>query len=123
MARTTVDGKTIADAYLRRIEISRDEPAHLSKQAGQYLPITWSEIHSRVLGIFKSYQKMGLLPGDKVCILSQTRSEWNIVDLANLSTGIITVPIYHSSLPEDVAFLIEHSGAKLIVIAYTTWEK
>jgi long-chain acyl-CoA synthetase len=57
---------------------------------------------------------MGLQSGDRVCILSQSRPEWSMVDFANLTTGIITVPIYQSSLPGDIEYILEHSQPKLI---------
>jgi long-chain acyl-CoA synthetase len=113
---TSVDGKTVADAYVRRLELNRNEIAHLVKKDGKYQGITWGEIHAQVLGIFATYKKWGIAKGDRVCILCQTRSEWNIVDLANLGLGVTTVPIYHSSLAEDVAYILEHCGAKLVVI-------
>lgn len=114
MSKTIIDGKTIADAYLRRVSLSGDKTAHLVKRDGKYQPLTWNELHEKVLGIFENYQKMGIGSGDRVCIISNTRSEWNISDLANLSCGVVTVPIYQTNTLEDVIYLLEHSQPKLI---------
>jgi long-chain acyl-CoA synthetase len=111
-----VDGKTLADAYLRRVEMAGNDTAHFIKRNGTYEPKTWNEIHKQVLGIFQSLRKLGIQKGDRICLLSTTRSEWNITDLACLCSGVVLVPIYHSSLAEDVAYLINHCGAKLIVL-------
>jgi len=114
MTRSVIDGKTLADAYLRRIEMTPDNTAHLVKRNGTYQALTWKALHEKVLGIFEHYLKMGLVPGDRVCIVSQTCSEWNIADLANLASGIITVPIYQSNTVEDMIYLLEHSAPKLV---------
>ncbi len=114
MSKAVIDGKTIADAYFRRIEMSGDNTAHLVKSEGQYRSLTWNALHEKVLGIFENYQKLGIHEGERVCIISNTRSEWNIADLANLVSGVITVPIYQSNTLEDVVYLLNHSTPKLI---------
>ena len=114
MSRSVIDGKTLADVYLRRVEISGDKAAHLVKKDGKYQATTWKSLHEKVLGIFENYQKLGIVPGDRVCILSNTRSEWNIADLANLASGAITVPIYQSNTVDDIVYLLEHSSPKLV---------
>lgn len=114
MSKSVVDGKTIADAYFRRIALSGDRAAHLIKREGKYQPLTWNDLHQKVLGIFENYHSLGIGLGDRVCIVSNTRSEWNIADLANLAAGIITVPIYQSSTVDDIVYILEHSTPKLI---------
>lgn len=114
MSKAVIDGKTIADTYLRRVALSGEKTAHLVKKNGAYQSMTWNALHKKVLGIFESYKKIDIKTGDRVCIVSQTRSEWNIADLANLTCGVITVPIYQSNTLEDVIYLIEHSQPKLI---------
>ncbi len=114
MTSSLVDGKTISEIYLKRIQLSPEGTAYLAKKNGVYQPILWKEVNARVLGIYHSYKKIGIQAEDRVAILSNTRPEWLIADLANLCSGVVTVPIYQSSTPEDVAYLIEHSEAKLI---------
>lgn len=114
MSCFVIDGKTLADVYLKRVEMSGEKTAHLVKKEGSYQPLTWKSLHEKVLGIFENYQRLGIVPGDRVCILSNTRSEWNISDLANLASGAITVPIYQSNTVEDMIYLLEHSTPKLI---------
>lgn len=114
MTRSVIDGKTLADAYFRRVEMSPDNTAHLVKRNGAYQPLTWKALHEKVLGIFENYLKMEISAGDRVCIVSQTCSEWNIADLANLAAGVITVPIYHSNTVEDMIYLLDHSTPKLV---------
>lgn len=114
MTASVVDGKSISEIYLKRIQLSPEGTAYLAKSQGVYQKVTWKEVHLKVLGIFHSYKKLGIEPGERVAILSNTRPEWFIADLANLCCGVVTVPIYQSNTPDDVAYLIEHSQSKLI---------
>ncbi|HXJ20368.1 MAG TPA: long-chain fatty acid--CoA ligase [Polyangia bacterium] len=58
----------------------------------------------------------GLLPGDRVCLLSQTRVEWALCDVAILLAGGVTVPIYASNTPEQCEFIVRDAGAKLVIV-------
>jgi long-chain acyl-CoA synthetase len=114
MMQSTVDGKTISEIYLKRLQLTPDGIAYSSKRNGIYQPTHWRHVHSKILGIYHSYKKLGIEVGDRVAILSNTRPEWLIADLANLCAGVVTIPIYQSNTPEDVAYLIEHSESKLV---------
>lgn len=113
---TTVDGKTIPEAYLRRLEIGANDRACLVKKEGKWVPILWKDYHAQVLGIYHALQKLELTKGERVCILSNTRAEWNMVDLACLAAGIVAVPIYQSNTAEDVAYILGHCGAEAIFV-------
>jgi long-chain acyl-CoA synthetase len=57
----------------------------------------------------------GIQRGDRVAILSNTREEWVVADLAILMTGAISVPIYPTLNAEEMAFVIDDSGAKALL--------
>jgi len=111
-----VDGKTLAEAYLRRVEIEGKEPVFLVKREGRYTKVLWEQLHELVLGVFSSHQSFGIGKGDKVCILSQSRPEWIVADIATMCSGAVTVPIYHSNSVEDITFIIDNCEAKLIYV-------
>ena len=54
---------------------------------------------------------LGIKRGDRVIILSNSRYQWAIADLAILGMGCVTVPIYQSATAEDVAFICQNSEA------------
>jgi long-chain acyl-CoA synthetase len=58
----------------------------------------------------------GLVPGDRVCLLSQTRVEWALCDVAILMAGGVTVPIYASNTAEQCEFIVRDAGAKLLIV-------
>jgi long-chain acyl-CoA synthetase len=58
---------------------------------------------------------LGLRPGDRVCLLSQTRVEWMLCDVGILLAGGVTVPIYASNTAEQCEFIIRDAGAKILL--------
>lgn len=110
----TIDGKTIPHAYLRRVQLTPDQPAYQIKVDGKYQPVPWRTVHAQVLNVFGFLQEKKLPLGAKICIVSNTRPEWNICDLAAQSAGLTVVPIYQSSTVEDTAFIVDHCEGKLI---------
>ncbi len=64
--------------------------------------------------------ELGVQPGDRVAILSQTRREWQEADLANLSIGGITVGIYPTLTGAQATELLELSGARVLFVENTT---
>src|SRR5690606_349781 len=55
--------------------------------------------------------------GDRVALLSENRPEWAWVDYALLSIGVWTVPIYATLPAPQVAFIVRHSGARVLFVS------
>ncbi len=106
--------QTLAEVFLRRAESSPADRVFLVKKAGSFVSVSWGEAHAQSLGIFASLLTLGIEKGDPVAILSNSRAEWAITDWTLQSLGAVTVPIYQSSTADEVAFVLDHSGAKLI---------
>ena len=67
--------------------------------------------------IAKSLSSLGILEGDRVIILSENRPEWQISDLAIMSIGAITVPMYTTSTSDDYLHILKHSGARCAIVS------
>ncbi|WP_156689183.1 AMP-dependent synthetase/ligase [Mycobacterium sp. Marseille-P9652] len=96
----------------------RDDPRHVIFQRqvdGVWTDVTCAEaarqIREAALGLIAE----GVNAGDRVAILSGTRYEWVILDYAILSVGAVTVPIYDTSSAEQVRWVLEDSGAVLVI--------
>jgi long-chain acyl-CoA synthetase len=72
----------------------------------------WDWITELSLGL----RDLGLGEGDAAAIMSRTRAEWPIGDLAALATGAITAPIYPQSEPNQAAFILNNVKAKVIIV-------
>jgi long-chain acyl-CoA synthetase len=63
---------------------------------------------------------LGMKKGDRICLISENRPEWVIFDLAILSIGAVTVPIYATSTLEQMTHIIEHCEAKMVIVSNAT---
>ncbi len=87
-----------------------------SELTHEWVSYSWTDLGKRVDEIAARLIKEGIEPGDRVSILSQSRMEWQIADLAILSIGAVTVPVYQSNMPDEVLYILEHSGARAVFI-------
>jgi len=78
--------------------------------------LNWSQVYDRVEQIFNSLITLGVKPGDRVAIYSNTCKEWGLIDLAVMACGGVTVPVYHSSHPDDVQVIIDESEPKFLFV-------
>src|SRR5208283_1406663 len=73
--------------------------------------VTWQE-HGRIVELAAGgLLNAGMQPGDRVSILSNTRPHWTWADIAGMSAGAVTVPIYPTLSAPEVEYLLRHSGA------------
>ncbi len=56
-------------------------------------------------------------PGDRIAILSENRAGWVIADMGILCSGGVTVPIYPTNTPEQIEYMINHSGARIVFVS------
>ncbi|MBP6746065.1 long-chain fatty acid--CoA ligase [bacterium] len=114
MASTTE--KTIIDVFWRRVESNSERPAILHKVQGIYQPIIWRE-HGRVIELaMGGLAKLGISREAHLAILSQPSPKWSWADLAILSLGGVSIPIYPTLNAPEVDFLIKHSDAVAIFV-------
>jgi len=107
---------TIVHSFWRHVHSRPDQIALRVKRGGHYLDLTWGEFGRSVRSFAAALGAQGVREGDVVAILSNNRPEWAIADLAILTTGAISVSIYATNLPKDVAYVLNHSEAKLVVV-------
>lgn len=83
----------------------------------KYSPAEYQELTRKV-----SYAliELGIMPNDKVALISGNRPEWNILDMAIMQVGAITVPIYPTISKEDYRFILDNCDAKMVVLEGVT---
>ena len=79
----------------------------------KYSPAEYQELTRKV-----SYAliELGIMPNDKVALISGNRPEWNILDMAIMQVGAITVPIYPTISKEDYRYILDNCDAKMVVL-------
>jgi len=111
LAAETDPNSNVTD-FLERAVSQNPEHVLFARQTGdQWSDITTGEFHQEVTAIAKGLIGIGVKAGDAIGILSRTRYEWTVLDFALMYAGAISVPIYESSSPEQIKWVLGDSGS------------
>nr|WP_165137939.1 AMP-dependent synthetase/ligase [Microbacterium amylolyticum] len=77
---------------------------------------TAREFEAEVIALAKGFVAAGVHPGDKVGFLARTTYEWTLVDFALFYAGAIMVPVYETSSPSQVQWILSDSGATALMV-------
>ena len=108
---------TLPSRLLKAIDSLPNPRAQLTRRSNVWEPISSAEFLRRVAGLSMALVELGVKPGDRVALFATNRPEWHTADFAITGTGGITVPIYFNESPDRMAYILNHSGAKVIVVA------
>ncbi len=111
----TADGN-LTDDVLDRLAIDPDAIALARRVNGAWHDVTIGEFHREVTDLAKGLMALGVEPGDRVALLSKTRYEWTLADYAIWWAGAVTVPVYETSSPAQIAWILTDSGAVAAVV-------
>ena len=104
----------LLDYYLKNYP---DQDAALaSKRGGQWKKISIQQYVETVNNISYGMLKMGVKPGDNIGIVSGNRPEWNMLDMAIMQVGAISIPIYPTISQDDYRYILNHAEMKMIFI-------
>ncbi len=94
------------------------------KTDGTWTKISTAEIKTAVRRLSLGFQALGFKPDDRLAILSENRPEWVMADFAALCAGAVTVPVYTSLLPDQIRYILDDAGAKIVVCSdLEMWSK
>ncbi len=108
---------SLTQKYLEAVDRFRNPRAQLYKQGARWESISALEMLRRVAALSRALAEMGVKPGDRVGLFSPNRPEWHIADLAILGLGAVNVPIYFNESLDRMAYILNHSGAKVVIAA------
>src|SRR2546421_4834170 len=119
-APAAAPAQTAVEVWRQRVVASGDQAAYRHRpdraELGTWQSMTWRQADSAAREIAAGLAALGVGRGDPVCVLGQTRLEWVLCDLGILLAGGATVPIYASSTPDQVGFIVRDSGAKVLIV-------
>ncbi len=84
---------------------------------GKWVSRSWTETARQVASLAAALKAIGLVPGDRVMLVSENRPEWCIADLAIMAAGCITVPTYTTNTERDHTHIIENSESKAVIVS------
>ncbi|GAB3783320.1 AMP-dependent synthetase/ligase [Nocardioides ungokensis] len=77
--------------------------------------VTSATFLAEVSAVAKGLVAAGIEVGDRVALISKTRYEWTLLDYAIWFAGAVTVPVYETSSAEQIAWILQDSGARGVV--------
>ncbi|MET9264449.1 long-chain fatty acid--CoA ligase [Amycolatopsis sp. NPDC004079] len=114
--KPVTDDENLADVVWANAERFSDVVSFRRQVEGTWLDVTAKDFADQVAAVAKGLIAAGVGHGDRVALMSKTRYEWTLVDFAIWAAGAVTVPIYETSSPEQVYWILSDSAAKAVVV-------
>ena len=112
----TVEPDNLLVAVGRHAESKASKAALVEKVDGNWRSISYAEFWERVRNFAAGLSGLGVVEGSRVALMSTNRPEWPISDLAIQSLGAVTVPIYPTLEPGQVAHILGDSEARVVIV-------
>jgi long-chain acyl-CoA synthetase len=106
----------LTDMVARNAAAHPDRVGLRIQRNGSWTDVTYGEFARQVAGVAKGLIAGGVQPGDRVGLLARTRYEWTVLDFAIWTAGAVVVPIYETSSPDQIAWIVSDSGARALVV-------
>lgn len=90
-----------------------DSLIEYKNEAGEWSSFSAVEFQAKVIAIAKGLIARGIMPGDSVSITAHTCWQWTALDLAIMSIGALTVPVYETNSPAQVTMIFNDSKVKM----------
>ena len=112
---TKATRRTVARAAASAAERYPDRIAIRHREDGEWQELTFAAVAEFVDELALGLIGLGLEPGDRICILANTRPEWTFASLAISRAGGVVVPIYPTNSPEECEWVAGNSEARMVV--------
>jgi long-chain acyl-CoA synthetase len=83
---------------------------------GTWRELSGQDFRAKVIAVAKGLVAAGIQPGQAVAIMSRTRFEWTLLDFAIWYAGAVSVPIYESSAPAQMEWILSDSDAVALFV-------
>jgi long-chain acyl-CoA synthetase len=115
MAETRTIAQTVAALPGEATERFADHVAARYKSDGEWREMSYADAGKAINELALGLAELGIEPGDRVCLLANTRVEWVLAMYAISAAGAVVVPIYPTNSPKECAWVAGNSGARAII--------
>ena len=106
---------TLTEKLMKAVTRLPNDRALSLRINGRWEPTSSNEFLRRIAGLSNALEQLGVKPGDRVGLFAPNRPEWHIADFAILGLGAADVPVYFNESPERIVYILNHSGAEVVV--------
>lgn len=108
--------RTLVDIFF--VSVGHGLEQHVMfKRGDRWQSISSRQYYGYVVSTARALKQWGIQRGDRIAILSENRPEWMIADFACLCSGVTDVPIYSTLTADQTAYLLHHSGARVVFVS------
>lgn len=109
--------ENITDLLINRVRKTPNIPLFaIEKTPGVWTDVSAKDFLEQVEDLAKGFIAAGINPGDAVAIMSRTRYEWALVDYALWFAGAVSVPIYETSAPAQIEWVLSDSESVALFV-------
>lgn len=115
---SAAEAGTLAGLFRERVRRSPEETAYRFYDAlnETWTDVSWGQMAREVRRWQGALVAEKLKPGDRVAIMARNSRFWVIFDQAALGLGLVVIPLYTEDRPDNVEFVLDDAGVKLLVI-------
>src|SRR5438270_10453206 len=112
---STPIAKTVASLPGSAAERFASNIAARHREGDQWKEISYAEAGQEIEELALGLLELGIEPGDRVCILANTRVEWTLASYAISAAGAVIVPVYPTNSPHECKWVAGNSGARAVI--------
>lgn len=109
--------KTMPEIFADAMLGGLDRKVFNYKVNGEWKSYTYQEVYEHLQLIGFGLRALGLAEGDRVGILSENRPEWSMSDWACAHFNMVSVPIYQTSIPRQIEYILNHAECKVLIVS------
>ncbi|HEY8318989.1 MAG TPA: long-chain fatty acid--CoA ligase [Amnibacterium sp.] len=106
----------VADLLAQRVQRAPEAPLFARPDGDGWRDVSGAAFLAEVVALAKGFVAAGIGPGERIGLLASTRYEWTLVDFAAWYAGAFVVPIYETSAPEQVRWILGDSGCCAVIV-------
>ncbi|UCR89799.1 AMP-dependent synthetase/ligase [Mycetocola spongiae] len=104
------------DLLIERVRLTPDRVLFSIPNGDGWDDVTATEFLSQVVALAKGLVASGVEPGQKIGLLAKTSYQWTLIDFATWFAGAVLVPIYETSSPTQIQWILSDSEATAVIV-------
>jgi long-chain acyl-CoA synthetase len=110
-------GDTLNERLIEIVERRGANTAFMAKRNGSWESFSFDWAMTQVRETAFALRTLGYEPGTRIAILSENRPEWATTDFGALASGMVSVPLYTTLIPEQLTYILNDAGARVIFVS------
>lgn len=119
-----MDPSNVAVMFAASATVHAARPATRVRAGDSWVTWTYADLGAKVRRLAARMIDLGFEPGDRIALFSPNLPQWSLADLACLSAGLVVVPLYPTSTPDQIQHILQDCGARAIFIdGQSEWDR